>query len=252
LLAPGVRHSLPDQQDGIGGPLMAVLRWGRLNSLIDSASEAQNGQVAAWESASLSWKPTTITGGGPHTHPESDVVNLVTDLAGKADTGHTHSAYQALSEKAQVNGYASLGSDGKVPSAQLPAGAPGSAVYGKTVLDFGAFPGTSDASIAVTGQSGITAASIVMAGLRPEATPDHTADEHLIETLRVFAGNIIAGVGFTIFGVNDSQQHEPLISGGSGRAAIATVGAQSDDGSPRIGGKGTRIWGRWTVAWVWA
>lgn len=29
-------------------------------------------------------------GGGPHTHPESDIINLVTDLAGKAPTVHTH------------------------------------------------------------------------------------------------------------------------------------------------------------------
>jgi hypothetical protein len=33
-----------------------------------------------------------------------------------------HAGYQLESEKAQANGYASLGADGKVPSAQLPAG----------------------------------------------------------------------------------------------------------------------------------
>lgn len=31
-----------------------------------------------------------LSGGGPHTHPESDVTNLVSDLASKANTGHTH------------------------------------------------------------------------------------------------------------------------------------------------------------------
>lgn len=227
-----------------------------------------------------------------HGHAQSEVTGLVTALAGKATPGDIsaavsthegasdphptyttaaeaasaagaavsaheaaadpHTGYQLKSEKAAASGYASLGADGKVPSAQLPASSGGGATYGKTVLDFGAFPGGSDASVTVTGQSGIAAASIVSAWLRPEATPDHTADEHMLETLRVFAGNIIAGTGFTLYGINDSQQHEPLMPGGSGRAATAVVGAQADDGSPRIGGRGTRIWGRWTVAWMWA
>lgn len=47
--------------------------------------------------------------GGPHTHAQADITNLTTDLAAK----------QATSEKGQANGYASLGADGKVPSAQL-------------------------------------------------------------------------------------------------------------------------------------
>lgn len=35
--------------------------------------------------------------GGPHTHPESDVVDLLTHLSGKAASDHTHSIYAALS-----------------------------------------------------------------------------------------------------------------------------------------------------------
>lgn len=34
--------------------------------------------------------PTVSVPGGAHTHPESEVTNLVTDLSGKAATGHTH------------------------------------------------------------------------------------------------------------------------------------------------------------------
>ena len=96
---------------------------------------------------------------------------------------------------------------------------------GQTILDFGAFPGKSDTSQPVTGQTGIGTASIIEVNLTPVATADHTADEHLVETLRVFAGNIVAGTGFTIYGVNDSQAG-PL-------------------------GDGTRIWGKWTVNWQW-
>lgn len=36
------------------------------------------------------WHTPPVGGGGPHTHPESDITNLVTDLAGKALSVHTH------------------------------------------------------------------------------------------------------------------------------------------------------------------
>lgn len=95
----------------------------------------------------------------------------------------------------------------------------GSATRGTSLLDFGAFPGKSDASLAVTGQTGVTSGTIVKCWLYPVATADHTADEHIVETLEVFVGNIVAGTGFTLYGVNRG-----------------TIGA-------------TRIYGRWTVAW---
>jgi hypothetical protein len=46
-----------------------------------------------------------------HVHPQAEVQNLVSDLAAK----------EATANKGVANGYASLGSDGKVPSGQLPA-----------------------------------------------------------------------------------------------------------------------------------
>ena len=66
--------------------------------------------------------------------------------------------------------------------------------------------------------------AVIEVNLTPVATTDHTADEHLVETLRVFAGNIVAGTGFTIYGTNDAQA---------------------------FGIDGTRIWGKWTVNWQW-
>lgn len=99
---------------------------------------------------------------------------------------------------------------------------------GTATLDFGAFPGKSDASIAVTGQGSIVAGSLVEAWLRPVATADHTADEHMVETLKVVAGDIVNATGFTIYGFNQSQLNE------SG-----------------AGDKGTRLWGLWTIAWAW-
>lgn len=106
---------------------------------------------------------------------------------------------------------------------------------GTTTINFGAFPGASDASVAVTGQASIVAGSLVEAWIRPVATADHSADEHMVETLKVMAGNIVAATGFTIYGFNTNQVHEPVESGNR-------VGS---------GGKGTRIYGVWTVAWVW-
>lgn len=100
------------------------------------------------------------------------------------------------------------------------------ATTGTATLDFGAFPGASDASIAVTGQAGILSGSYVECWIRPVASADHTADEHLIETIKVVAGNISAGVGFTIYGVNTNTLTD------------------SEGGS-------TRLYGTWTVAWVW-
>lgn len=121
---------------------------------------------------------------------------------------------------------------------------------GTAILDFGAFPGKSDTSVAVTGQAAIVAGSLVEAWIRPVATADHTADEHLLETIRVMAGNIAAGVGFTIYGVNASQINEPLMPPG-GNPLRAVAGLAEGIKAPSIGGKGTHLYGLWTVAWVW-
>jgi hypothetical protein len=91
---------------------------------------------------------------------------------------------------------------------------------GTVTLDFGAAPGVSDATVAVTGQTGILAGSLVEAWILPAATTDHSADEHLVENLRVFAGNIVAGTGFTVYG-NIQQSYEG------------------------------RLYGKWNIAWVW-
>jgi len=101
------------------------------------------------------------------------------------------------------------------------------AASGTTTVDFGAFPGASDTSVAVTGQAAIAAGSIIGAWIRPVATADHTADEHRVETLSIIAGNIVAGTGFTIYAVNTSQVSDPK-------------------------GVTPRIYGSWTVAWAWS
>lgn len=69
---------------------------------------------------------------------------------------------------------------------------------GLATLDFGA--GTSDVALAVTGQAGIPAGAVVIASLSGATTADHSAEEHALEELDVVAGNVVAGVGFTIYG----------------------------------------------------
>ena len=106
---------------------------------------------------------------------------------------------------------------------------------GTATLDFGAFPGVSNTSVTITGQAAIVAGSLVEAWISPAITSDHSADEHVVETLKVIAGNIVAGTGFTIYGINASQLNEPIIGG--------VMCSQ--------GGIGTRLYGQWNVGWVW-
>lgn len=71
---------------------------------------------------------------------------------------------------------------------------------GTAIIDFGAFPGAAQASVAVPGQAAILTTSAAEAWIRPQdATANHTVDEHIVENVKIVAGNIVAGVGFTIY-----------------------------------------------------
>lgn len=88
---------------------------------------------------------------------------------------------------------------------------------GTVELDFGAAPGqNSEASIAVA-QASIVADSSVEAWVRHAATADHTLDEVRFENVKILAGSVTAGVGFTIYG--------EVLRG--------------------------FVWGRFSVDWVW-
>lgn len=67
---------------------------------------------------------------------------------------------------------------------------------GTTTIDFGA--GATDASATVA-SAGITGSHLVEAWIFPSATATNTADNHWVEDLQVIAGNVQAGVGFTIY-----------------------------------------------------
>lgn len=96
-------------------------------------------------------------------------------------------------------------------------------LQGTATIDFGAFPGKSDVSLDVSSPT-ITSTSLVEAWVFPASTVDHTVDEHLVEPPRVIAGNVQAGVGFTIY-------------------AFANI----PEGMP----SDSMTYGTWNVAWVW-
>jgi hypothetical protein len=89
---------------------------------------------------------------------------------------------------------------------------------GTSTIDFGAFPGSPESSVAVTGQTNILAGSLVEAWILPAATTNHTVSDHYANPPRIIAGEISAGTGFTIRGFS------------------------SDD---------LPVWGQWNVAWAW-
>lgn len=89
--------------------------------VLDGTHSTDRVQVANIEGAASSSDLTTGLAGKAntsHTHSESDVTNLVSDLAAKEDTAN----------KGAANGYASLNSSTKVPIAQIPTGSTSSTV----------------------------------------------------------------------------------------------------------------------------
>lgn len=79
---------------------------------------------------------------------------------------------------------------------------------GQATINFGTWPGSTNASATVTGQAAITGTSLVEAWIFPATTADHNPDEHWVEDLTIAAGNIVAGTGFTIYAMcNKGRAH---------------------------------------------
>lgn len=73
---------------------------------------------------------------------------------------------------------------------------------GVATINFGTYPGSTMASVVVTGETGITATMQLEAkiSLTNSGTADHSVDEHRVEQIKISAGAIVAGTGFTIYG----------------------------------------------------
>ena len=149
------------------------------------------------------------------------------------------------------------GGDGAVGprGAQGPAGA-GGGTSGTTTVDFGVFPGKTDAEVTITGQAGIVAGSIVIASIRAVASADHTVGEHVIEQLKVVPYGIVAATGFTLRVICTDPVVASLESGGAGgRGGGANTLASRSIGNAakERGGFGNgRVYGVWNLNWSWS
>lgn len=71
-------------------------------------------------------------------------------------------------------------------------------VTGTATLNFGTTPGSSLATVTVSGQTGFTAASHVEAWLQGDNTATHNSIEHLIAPIKIRCGDLITG-SFTVY-----------------------------------------------------
>ena len=116
---------------------------------------------------------------------------------------------------------------------------------GTATVNFGGFPGSTDCSVLVTGQTGIQAGSLVEAWLIPVGTSDHSADEHIADGPRIMAGNIVPGTGFTIYAIAWPSLSEPVPDG------IYKPHRPFRENYEEKGRVAPMPYGQWSVAWVW-
>ncbi len=78
---------------------------------------------------------------------------------------------------------------------------------GTATIDWGAFPGSNEASIAVTAQADIVAGAHCEAMYMYDVLGDKTANDHrYIDALSdLTCGTIVDGVGFTIYGTSTEK-----------------------------------------------
>jgi hypothetical protein len=81
---------------------------------------------------------------------------------------------------------------------------------GTATLDFGAFPGSSVTSVDVVA-TGVISTSAVEAWIRPVATADHTAEDHVAVPLRV-VGMYLSDNNIRIWGFNANDVMPPMES----------------------------------------
>jgi len=107
---------------------------------------------------------------------------------------------------------------------------------GQTTVDFGAFPGSVEAQVDISGQSGLVVTSEVEAWVLPIATADHSVDEHLEERMRVLGLYKVDGT----LTIRAFQAASPAWKDVNYNNALADGGAQKQ-----------RLYGQYNVGWVW-
>lgn len=164
----------PQGIPGIPGPTLWTLITDKptitaaAEALLDDADAAAMRTTLGLGTAAVAAASSFAT--ADHGHEIADTTGLQAALDAK----------QATSAKGQANGYAGLDATGKVPAAQLPASGSGP-TYGTATVAFGSQPGTSHATVDVTGLSGLTANSYIEAFFQGgDTTASNNADDHAL------------------------------------------------------------------------
>ena len=150
------------------------------------------GRLAAYYNAQTA-APTTGT------HAKGDIVRNTAP----ADSGTAGNKYALYGWLCVVGGTPGTWVECRFMTDDVSGGGGGSVTEGTAALDFGASPGTSEASVVVTGQTSIALTSNVRAFILGGSTStDHTASDHRYAAALVglTTGAIVAGTGFTIYG----------------------------------------------------
>jgi hypothetical protein len=93
-----------------------------------------------------------------------------------------------------------LGPDGKIDPSMISGGSGGSGNFLQVEVDFG-FLVSNEGDIArttVMGQSWVTSGSVILCNPAALATPDHGADDAIVEGLVAYAENLVPGTGFDV------------------------------------------------------
>jgi hypothetical protein len=135
----------------------------------------------------------------PYAHDASTVNINIDTLPTEADTATLR--YGDVYRDTTVSDVLRVWRSGAAP--WVWGGGGGTVTKGSATLDFGASPGSSEASVTITGQASIALTSTCRAFILGDATSaDHTASDHRYAAILIglTTGNIVAGTGFTIYG----------------------------------------------------
>jgi hypothetical protein len=136
-----------------------------------------------------------------HSHVISDVTGLQTALDGKQAAGSYEASGTAASaiaaHVAAVNPHPDYLTEAEADALYAPLGGGGGVSYGTATIDFGAFPGSNEASVTFTNAAVGAAVSPFFAS--NDTTTDHTANDHKYAAMLVqLSTQTTPGVGGVI------------------------------------------------------